>query len=312
MTELDRRATDRPSSLRMLLVLSVGVFAIASSAPIIRTITVGVGLAGPSGSVTIAAARMALASLLLAPGWWMARRRGDSAPSTVATIAAGAALALHFASWISSLSFTTMAASTVIVTTNPVWVAIVTAVRQRRWPSRATITGLVLSLSGAIILAAGDASAGGHASHPLLGDLLALVGAWAATGYYLASRSAQSTGATLSTTAPAVYSAAAALLVPIALLQGNHRALFAAPVAPWVVALAVVPQLVGHTAFHWAMRHRSPTSVTTVILLEPVGAAVIAAIAFGERPSPVTLLGALVLLVGVWRTASADEGTVAA
>jgi drug/metabolite transporter (DMT)-like permease len=109
-----------------------------------------------------------------------------------------------------------------------------------------------------------------------------------------------------------VYTTAALVLLPIALVWGDLPALAALRVAPWVLALALVPQLIGHTAFHWAMKHRSPTAVTTVILLEPVGAATIAAVAFNERPSATTLLGALVLLVGVWRTASADEGTVAA
>lgn len=296
----------------MFAVLAAGVFAIASSAPIIRAISAKASLHGPSGSVTIAAARMTLASLLLAPSWWLARRRGDKAPETAPTLLAGLALALHFASWISSLSFTTMAASTVIVTTNPVWVALVTVVRERRWPSRATLLGLSLSLLGAVILALGDARASDAARSPLLGDALALVGAWAATGYYLASRRAQERGAGLSTTAPAVYSVAALVLLPIALALGDLGALARRDVAGWVVALAVLPQLVGHTAFHWAMKYRSPTAVTTVILLEPVGAAIIAAGAFGERPSLVTLLGASVLLVGVWRTASADAGTVGA
>lgn len=307
-----RSAREAPSPWLMFAVLAAGVFAIASSAPIIRAISAKAALHGPAGSVTIAAARMTLASLLLAPSWWLARRRGDKSPETAPTLLAGVALALHFASWISSLSFTTMAASTVIVTTNPVWVALVTVVRERRWPSRATLLGMSLSLLGAVILALGDARASDAARSPLLGDALALVGAWAATGYYLASRRAQERGAGLSTTAPAVYSVAALVLLPIALAAGDLGALARRDVAGWVVALAVLPQLVGHTAFHWAMKYRSPTAVTTVILLEPVGAAIIAAGAFGERPSLVTLLGALVLLVGVWRTASADAGTVGA
>lgn len=312
MTEPRSSRDAPPSPALMFAVLAAGVLAIASSAPIIRAIVTRSGAHGPSGSVSIAAARMGLASLLLAPGWWMAHRRGDRGPERAATLLAGASLALHFASWISSLSFTTMAASTVIVTTNPVWVALVTAARERRWPSRATLLGVSLSLIGAVILALGDASSSATASNPLLGDLLALVGAWAATGYYLASRRAQSRGASLATTAPAVYTTAALVLLPIALAWGDLPALAAVRVAPWVLALALVPQLIGHTAFHWAMKHRSPTAVTTVILLEPVGAATIAAVAFNERPSATTLLGALVLLVGVWRTASADEGTVAA
>lgn len=299
-----------PSGWWMFAVLTAGVFAIASSAPIIRAISMRSGAYGPSGSVTIAAARMALASALLAPGWYLASRRGERAPRLAPTALAGVALALHFASWISSLSFTSMAASTVIVTTNPVWVALVTAIRERAWPSRASVLGLSISLAGALILTFGDAGSSQTGSNALLGDGLALIGAWAATGYYLASRRAQRDGAGLATTAPAIYTAAALTLVPIALLWGQPSALLRGAVVPWVLALAVVPQLIGHTAFHWAMRYRSATSVTTVILLEPVGAALIGLVAFGEKPTAITLLGALVLLVGVWRTASADKGTV--
>jgi drug/metabolite transporter (DMT)-like permease len=280
----------------------------ASSAPIIRAITARSGLHGPAGSVAIAAARMTLAALLVAPGLIRARRRGETMPHFTPTLVAGVALALHFSAWISSLSFTTMAASTVIVTTNPVWVAVVTAVTERRWPARAALYGLGLSLAGAVVLAWGDANAGrAVASDPLLGDALALVGAWAATAYYLASRRAQSSGAALSVSAPAVYTVAACALFPFALALGTLPPLLAPKVVGWVLALALVPQLVGHTAFHWAMRHRSPTMVTTVILLEPVGAALIGAVAFGERPSRATLVGAALLLLGVWRTSSAER-----
>lgn len=294
--------------------LIVGVLSIASSAPIIRAITERAALRGAAGSVAIAAARMTIASLLLAPGWLAARRRQERAPPWGAVLLAGVALALHFAAWISSLSFTTMASSTVIVTTNPVWVAIVTSIARRALPSRRAITGLLLALVGALWIAWGDASAAAsiarRASRPLLGDALALVGAWAATAYYLASRRAQERGASLAVVAPSVYTVAAVALAPIALATGALRALIAPWVLPWVLALAVVPQLVGHTAFHWAMRYRSATTVTTVILLELVGAALIGAVAFGERPSTATLVGAAIVLVGVLRTASADEGTV--
>jgi drug/metabolite transporter (DMT)-like permease len=307
------------STARVALVLSAGVLAIASSAPIIRAITERTGLRGPSGSVAIAAARMVVASLLFAPSYFAARRRGDSAPRLSPTLFAGASLALHFATWISSLSFTSMAASTVIVTTAPVWTALYTAVVRRAWPSRATMIGLGLALSGASVLALGDAfggSLGGASARTysgasaLFGDALALVGAWSATAYYLASKRARSDGASLAVTAPAVYAVSAAVLAPIALAGGTVAPLLQRSALPWVLALAVVPQLVGHTAFHWAMRYRSATSVTTVILLEPVGASIIGAVAFGERPSVATLLGAALLLVGVWRTSKADEGTV--
>ncbi len=300
-----------PSPARLWLVLSVGVLAIASSAPIIRAITERSGVAGPAGAIAIAAARMVLASALFLPGLLAARRRGDTMPLTVPTLLAGCALALHFATWISSLSFTTMAASTVIVTTNPVWVALVTALSTRRAPSRAATQGLGLALLGALILAWADGSRGGASgSRPLLGDALALLGAWSATGYYLASRAAQSRGATVSATAPAVYTVAAVVLAPIALALGAIPPLLRASVVPWVLLLAALPQLVGHTAFLWAMNHRSPTTITTVILLEPVGAAVLGAVFFGERPSALSLAGAALLLLGVWRTARAEADTV--
>jgi drug/metabolite transporter (DMT)-like permease len=296
-----------PSRARLVSVLAVGVLAIASSAPIIRAITTRAGVSGPAGAVAIAAARMVLASLLLAPGLLAARRRGEAMPSARYTLLAGCALALHFATWISSLSFTTMAASTVIVTTNPVWVALVTAVTTRRAPSRKVTQGLLLALVGAMVLAWADGSrATAQASRPLLGDLLALVGAWAATAYYLASRAAQSRGAKVSATAPAVYAVAALVLAPIALALGAVPSLLRASVIPWVLLLAALPQLVGHTAFLWAMNHRSPTAVTTVILLEPVGAAALGALAFGERPTGPALLGAGLLLLGVGRTATAE------
>jgi drug/metabolite transporter (DMT)-like permease len=287
----------RPSSPTIALVLSAGVLAISFGSILVRLATAAAGFESPGLSLVISALRLTAASLLLLPAWRALRgaRLGRGAWSYA--IGAGVLLAVHFATWISSISFTSIAASTTLVNTNPIWVALIAWLWLRQRPGGLTLAGIALAFAGGVVIALGDRSNPG--SNPTLGNLLALLGALAASGYFLLGREAQRRGFGIGLYAAVAYSTAAAVLL---LLPPLFQAPFTGyPPAfyLWVVLMALIPQLIGHTSFNWAVRWISPVIVTLVILLEPIGASLLAFALFGELPGPQVLAGAVVMLAGV-------------
>jgi len=137
------------------------------------------------------------------------------------------------------------------------------------------------------------------ASNPLLGNFLALTGAWGASLYFLLGQQAQARGFSISGYIAVAYSLAAAILLPLSLIFGPGYLGYSPSVYFYLLLMALLPQLVGHTSFNWAVRWMSPTVVTLAILFEPVGSSFLAYFLFQEIPSPLLFMGALVLLVGV-------------
>ena len=287
-----------PSRHRAAVVLAVAIVAISGAAVFIR-------LAEAPG-VVVAAWRMLIAALLLAPIAVRALRRRPAGPGSLGpTVLAGVLLGIHFATWISSLSYTTVAASVSLVATTPLWVALMGWAFLRRTPSLSVLLGVLLAVAGGAVIAFGDlvgATAGVGAPAPLLGDALALVGAIALAGYLLLGRVAQHRGLTIDAYAGMAYAVAAVVLLPLPGIFGLSYLGYPTATFGWILALALVPQLIGHTGINYAMRHIDPTRVATAALLEPVGAALLALALFAEVPSPVTLLGATVVLLGVFVT----------
>jgi len=218
----------------------------------------------------------------------------------------GALLAVHFWSWITSLEHTSVASSTALVTTNPLWVALASAIFLRERPGRAAIAGILLTLAGSVLVFVADTSrAPNPDSTPMLGNVLALAGAMAASGYLLVGRALR---ARVSLTAYIwlAYSTAAALLVAAAIATGVS--IMSLPSAAWMfmVALALGPQLVGHTTFNWALRRLTATFIAVAILGEPVGAAILAWLFFNEGFTALQLTGFALLLAGIF-VAARDE-----
>jgi drug/metabolite transporter (DMT)-like permease len=287
-----------PSRVRVASVLGIALLAISVAAVFIR-------LAEAPG-VVVAAWRMIIASAVLLPITVRALRRtplrrGNAWP----TLWAGVLLGLHFAAWISSLSFTTVAASVSLVATTPLWVALMSWGFLRRAPTLTVLLGVLIAVAGGAVIAFGDllgTAPSGTAPAPLLGDALALIGAIAIAGYLLLGRTAQQRGLGIDAYAGVAYAVAAAVLLPLPAIAGLSYVDYPAATFGWVLALALVPQLIGHTGINYAMRHLDPTRVATATLLEPVGAALLALALFAEVPSLATALGASILLVGVLMT----------
>lgn len=277
-----------PSGLRVAAVLVAVVIAISLSAIFAR-------LADAPGAV-MALGRMAFATLLIAPaGVRGLRRAPPTGASLVPALLAGVLLAAHFATWLSSLAYTTVAASVTLVTTVPLWVALFAWLGGVR-PKPGALVGLGLALAGGVAIGFGDLRGG---SAPLLGDALALLGAWTVAGYFLLGRRAQRAGLSTSAYAGVAYATAAVALLPLPALLGEPYLAWPPATWAWIAAMAAVPQLVGHGGLNWANRHLDPTLVATVTLLEPVGAGLLAWALFAEVPGAGVLAGAPILLAGV-------------
>ena len=218
----------------------------------------------------------------------------------------GAFLAAHFWAWITSLEHTSVASSTALVTTNPLWVALISAIALRERPGGKALTGVVLTLAGSMLVFTADSGRISDGMSPLFGNTLALVGALAASGYLLVGRALR---ARVSLTAYIwlAYSAAAVLLVGAATLSGISVG--ALPGAAWVfmLALALGPQLIGHTAFNWALRRLTATFVAIAILGEPVGSALLAYFFFGEQFGTLQFAGFVLLLLGIFVAAREEN-----
>ena len=286
------------------LVLGVGLLAISCGA-ILARFAQGYGLP----SLTIATLRLGLAALIITPiALWQSSRtlRTLSRGQILLTCGAGFFLALHFATWITSLEYTSVASSTALVTTNLLWVGIASFLLFGDRPSRLMLVGIVISLSGSGLIFWSDSRASVSGSNPLLGNLLAIVGSWCFSAYLLIGRRLRA-----SLPLPAyvwlAYGSAAILLVLAC--QSSGTPLSGYSDAAYLVALgmALGPQLLGHTSYNWSLKHVSPTFIAVVTLGEPVGSAVLAWVFFGEAFALWQGVGFVMLLVGIYLAARGER-----
>lgn len=282
------------------LVLLGGVLMAASASIMIRGAQ-QLGLPSP----TIAAGRVGLAALILLPiallrAW--PEIRALRWRDILLGIGSGAFLAIHFSAWIMSLEYTSVASSVALVATNPLWIALVSVLLLRERMALAAWLGVAITIGGSAIIAISDGS-GANARNALLGDALALTGALVMSGYMLIGRALQRRLSTLAYVW-LVYTSAAVILAIAALVAGAGGAAAtprAYPAAAYLLllGLAVGPQLLGHTAFNWSLRHLSATFVAVAILGEPIGSALLALLIFGQGFAPLQLLGFVLLLGGI-------------
>ncbi len=289
----------RPGPGVVVAVLALGVAAVSAAAIFIRFAFAAVGGGAGGVALLLAAVRLGLAALLLSPTWpGLARTRFQPGALALAALA-GVFLAAHFGTWIVSLAYTSVAASVTIVTTNPIWVALFGWLWLGERLSARTLSGVLLATAGGVLIGLGDAAGGSAGSAPLLGDLLALVGAWTVSGYFLLGREAQRRGLSIGQYAAVAYGAAALVLLPLPALWGTPYTGWPPAFYGYALAMALTSQLIGHTSFNWAVRWIPPVTVTLAILFEPLGSGFLAYLFFHETPPPLVFAGAALLLAGV-------------
>lgn len=286
-----------PATTRRWLTLALGIVAISTGSILTRL--------AQAPALVVGAWRMLLAAALLAP-WGWPRLRHEAGTLTrrewFLLALSGVVLALHFATWITSLAYTTVASSVILVTTNPIYVGLASHFILGERVSRRKIIAIGAALLGSIIISYGDFALAGKA---LWGDLLALLGALAASAYILLGRALRRKLSIWAYAWPC-YGLAGIVLLVWCLATG--QALWGYGPSTWLIllALAVGPQIMGHSAFNWALAHFSPVFVTLAILGEPVGATVLAWLVLGEVPPITALLGGA-LILGSMYGASQEE-----
>jgi drug/metabolite transporter (DMT)-like permease len=256
-----------------------------------------------AGPLSISALRMAVAAV---PVVIVAAVRGRYArldgPTERRLVLAGLALAVHFGTWIASLQHASVAVSTLLVCSTPVFTEAWDLVRMRR-PRPLAFASLILAAAG-IAVVTGVPSG----RETPLGIGLALCGAVAMAAYLLLVRASDPRYTTLAVVGR-TYPIAALVLGVLAAITGDaFPGVHATGAWAGILALALVSQLFGHTAINAAVRVLSPTFVAMTVLVEPVVAAIAAALVFRERPGPLTAIGALLIFAAIALALTAEEG----
>ena len=293
-----------PPRFPPLLVLAFGVLAVSASAILIRLAQT------EAPSLAIAAWRLALASLILLP-LAIGRRREELRRLPAAEwrlcVLSGVMLGIHFATWISSLAYTSVATSTVLVATMPLWVALAAPLALGEPVYRALRVAIFLALCGSVLIVIDDVLLGGGVSaqaaaaatrRPLLGGFLALLGAISGAVYILIGRRIRK-GLSLLSYITIVYGSAAVFLVALALLAGQRLWGFSTLTYGLLLLMALFPQLLGHSSYNWALGYLPAAFVTISVISEPIGATLLALLLFGEIPGGLTLLGSGVILLSL-------------
>ena len=286
--------------LRAYCILGAGVLVVSTAAILIRY-----AYAEGVSSLAIAAWRLALAALLLLPFALLksgAEMRKLTGTQWGLALASGAFLGVHFASWIVSLEYTTVASSVALVTTNPIWIALFSwlVLRERLSLRLSLAIGLALVGSTAIFLADEVSRA---APQPLLGNGLALLGSFTVCGYLLIGRKLRG-AINLLPYISIVYGCAAVCLMVAALVAGARLTGYSPLAWALLAGLALGPQLLGHSAVNYALKHLSATVIAVAVLGEPIGSSLFAWLLFGEAIGPAKLAGMGLLLAGIFLAAT--------
>lgn len=283
-----------PSKPRVLLTLLVGVLAVSTGAIFVRL--------ADAHPLAVSAYRVGLAVLIILP--WTARSTIQAwcrwpGVIRIRVMMAGFFLAVHFALWITSLSYTSVANSVVLVNTIPIWVGLLTPVITRERVPRALWLAIGFSAVGSLLI---TWQAHGQETSGRWGDLLALGGGLAAALYLLLGRSVREHVSNQSYIT-VCYGASAVVLWSV--VFALHVPARGFTVSTWgaLLALAVISQHLGHSTYNWVLKHLSAGIVAVTLLGEPVLSSLLAYLVFEERLTLLQGGGALLILVGIYLAA---------
>jgi drug/metabolite transporter (DMT)-like permease len=294
--------------LSPILVLFFGIMVASAASIMIRFAQ------REANSLVIAAYRLTIATLILLP---MMLRSACAEflhlkkRQIGLILLSGFFLAIHFATWISSLQFTTVASAAVLVSTSPLWVAILSPIFLKERLTRLAMLGMLVALAGGILVGISEACSINAAGlscpvvgdlfrgRAMLGNLLALAGAMAASAYLLVGRWLRST-LSLIVYITTVYGVAAIVLMVMAIGSGSPLVGFSWLAYLAFLGLAVGPQLLGHTSINYGLRHLSASFVSVALLGEPMGSTVLAMLLLNETPSVLEIMGGVIILAGIY------------
>jgi len=264
-------------------------------------------------SLVIAAYRLTLASIFIAPValiHYRAELRNLTRTDVLLGLLSGIFLALHFATWISSLEYTTVASSVVLVSTSPLWVALLAPLILREALTRSVLVGMALALLGGMIIGMSDSCSFQERlacptlsefvkGEAFLGNVLALAGAFAVAGYLMIGRRLRKK-MSLVPYIFIVYGMASLMLIAIMLGSGESPIGYPKITYLWMLLLAIIPQLIGHSTYNWSLRYLPAAFVAITTLGEPIGSITLAYYILQEVPSLIKIIGALLILFGIY------------
>ena len=268
--------------------VAVGVLAVSSAAIFIRL--------ADAPALAVAFWRNALGVLVLLPLALYWRQTFPRGRTLYYGVASGAALGAHFGFWISSLDYTSVAASVVLVCTQPVFVAILAYLIFGERTSPLSFLGMLVALAGTVVIVS-DGSVG---SATFFGNALAVIGALTVAVYVLIGRSLRTTGVGVLPYSIVVYASASATLAPAALYVGAPLWGYSGETWFWLFAVTLGPQIMGHTVFNWALKYVDASIISGTIVAEPVVSALLAWLVLSEKPGLATALGGVVVLLGLY------------
>ncbi len=287
-------------SIRPYLVIFIGILTVSCASIFIRL--------AEAPSLVIAASRLTIASLILAPAAFIKTRdelRALTRKDLRLALLSGLFLGLHFATWISSLEYTSVASSVVFVDTSPLFVGLAAHFLLKEKVSRGMFAGIVVSVLGGMIIGYGDFGLG---TSELFGDFLALAGAVAVSGYLLVGRKLRPHLSLLAYVF-LVYSTAAIFLIAVCLAAGHTFLGYSRQTYLMLFLLAVVSQIIGHSSYNWALRYLPAAFVGVGTLGEPIGSTILAYFILDETPTLTKIGGGALILAGIYISSRAYGGS---
>lgn len=299
-----------PLSVYVMLMLGLASFSFSS---IFVRLAQGEGMPSPA----ISAGRLVIAAGVLTPLVLMKYRENIKTLNRndiLLTLGAGAFLALHFASWITSLEYTSVLISVVFVTSSPLWVAVLEFIFLRARLAKIVMIGLGIAIMGGLLIGFGGVVSGQEVvvenvdrSREIIGGILSLVGAISIAAYLIIARKLQqprirkgiSTKLHIIPYIWLVYGSAGTILLVWSLATGVSFIGYSTQAYIWLFAMALFPQLVGHSSINYAVGYLPATIVSMLTQLEPIGSAILAYFLFDELPFPLQILGSVIIIAGV-------------
>ena len=257
---------------------------------------------GGADPLAVSAARLAIAAVLLLGAAIFMRAKAARKPTrreNVILSFGGLALAIHFSTWIWSLEYTTVAISTLIVTSTPIWTALYDMLVLKRPLSRLATLAFATGIVGMAMVVGFDTTAPPVAGHQFLGAALAFVGSLAIGAYFILVREVRGALGTRAIVTRTYSWAALALVLAAAIAHQPPPPLHATVAWSGILAMALISQLLGHTALNAALRWFSPSAIAFATLLEPVIAAILALVLFAEAVAPLSIVGGVILLASI-------------
>ncbi len=272
------------------IALPIAVFSVSFAAIIIRL--------SDSHPISIAFYRMLFSSILLLPFLpsYINEIKKLNKREWFLLITSGLFLSVHFAAWITSLSYTSVASSVVLVSAHPIVVAWVSGWYLNERTPRGAYFSILFALVGITIMTFSSYTA---ARWSIIGDILAIIGMLAVAGYLIRGREVRRK-ISLVPYAFIVYFTSTIFLAVFSL--GFSTPFKVYPSGEYILffALALIPTIFGHTLYNWVLKYLDARQVSTTLLGEPICASVLAFIILSETPPFLTVIGAAITLLGIY------------